>query len=139
MKFNAVSLGNETIGSIKSRYCRSAYVMSNWNAGNGQIVAENDDRLWPGIVEYFLRHNLVVNGRSVVHILAKITWLAPKLELKKHCGAPVEVWCSNNFDDSGPSIFFPIQRIRCKFVYAQGKVGNRNVIFIVPIGKNLEF
>lgn len=29
MKFKAVSLGNETIGSIKSRYCRSAYVMSN--------------------------------------------------------------------------------------------------------------
>lgn len=29
MKFKAVSYGNETIGSIKSRYCRSAYVMSN--------------------------------------------------------------------------------------------------------------
>lgn len=139
MKFKAVSLGNETIGSIKSRYCRSAYIMSNWNAGNGQIVAENDDRLWPGIVEYFLRHNLVLNGRSMVHILAKITWLAPNLEMKKHCGAPVEVWSSNIFDDSGPSIFLPIQRIRCKFVYAQGKVGNRKVLFIVPIGKNLAF
>ena len=33
-------------------------------------------------------------------------------------GNPLSVWYARNFEDSGPAVFLPVQRIHSKFLFA---------------------
>lgn len=87
----------------------------------------------PGQILKIYLHNVIIDGKSSVHVLAKVQWYA-KLEetMKLYHGKPVTVWRSNIFEREGPASFIPIQRIRCKAVYAYDSVDGEGNVIIVP-------
>lgn len=136
---NVLYLGNEVFGSWNSRYTRSSYIMAYWNSVGGQIIAETGTGdLAPGIVQKYIIHNLIVNGESRIHFLAKVHWLSPLASRYRHyCGSPVEAWDNTVFEAFGPSAFMPVQRIYCRYLTAERLVLGKHVTFICPLNKGL--
>ena len=48
-----------------------------------------------------------------------------------------EIWCANLFECLAPASFLPVQRISRKFVAGYDKVGNENVLFVMPLEKRV--
>ena len=139
MKTCVVSAGTEVFGSLKSRYKRSSCIMAYWNGREGRINSDTETcSLTPGLVQYYIRHNLIVEGKSTVHLLAKVNWLLPVMpNIRHYYGDPISTWSKCLFDVDGPSSFIPVQRIRCKFVLAEGQVRNKKVSVVCPINSGL--
>lgn len=69
----------------------------------------------PGQIENILLHNVLVDEKSCVHLLARVSWFAkPNEYVLNYYGKPVEAWSCDLFDVQGPSMYIPVQRIRCK-------------------------
>ena len=140
-KCKSVSIGNEVFGSSNSRHCRSAWIMANWNAGDGKIVEDDNAHITPGVIDRLLVHNILLPNRTYhTHILAKVRWFAPREREHNQpkFKAPVEIWGDDVFDTVGESAFIPIQRIACKFV--RYKPSNKSsAVYTCPISKRLSF
>lgn len=113
-----------------------------WPTGIPQmekIIEEvGSGELRPGVIQYFLQHNLIVDNKSRVHLFAKVLWLASLPNMNRyHCGKPVELWRQNVFDTFGPSAFIPVQRISCKYICADGMLLNECVSYICPVIKGV--
>lgn len=130
------SIFGSVLGVKNGRSSRSSIVVANWCAEDGKISDFDDMELdsRPGQILKIYLHNVIIDGKSSVHVIAKVQWYG-KLEepIKFYYGKPVTVWRNNIFEQEGPASFIPVQRIRCKAVYAFDIVcGERNVIVIVP-------
>ncbi|XP_056015784.1 uncharacterized protein LOC125660837 isoform X1 [Ostrea edulis] len=138
-KCSFISLGGEVYGSVQSRHKRSSFVMAYWHSNDGNIIEEvGTGDLHPGVIQYFLQHNLIVGNESRVHLFAKVFWLVPLPNVYKyHCGKPVELWRQNVYETFGPSAFIPVQRISCKYICADGMLFNKNVSYICPVIKGV--
>lgn len=113
--------------------------MAYWHYNDGKIISDvGSGDLQPGVIQYFVQHNLLMGNESRVHLLAKVFWLMPLPNVYRfHCGKPVEIWKKNIYDTFGPSAFIPVQRIFCRYICAEGKLYNKNVSYICPIMKGM--
>lgn len=141
-KCSAVKVGCQVLGSVNSRHKRSAFILANWNAGNGKIIIqpnEINNLVCPGVIESFLIHNFVVNGDSKVHLLAKVLWFCPVQPRLRNYNSPkpITVWCPSAFDVMGESSFIPVQRISSTCVKYIGTVQGTKVMFVCPATKLL--
>lgn len=138
-KCGSVSVGGEVYGSYQSRHKRSSFIMAYWHSADGKILSDVESGdIHPGVIQYFIQHNLIVRGESRVHLFAKVLWLMPLPNVYRfHCGKPVEIWRQNIYDTFGPSAFIPVQRINCKYICADGKLYNKNVTYVCPIVKGI--
>lgn len=138
-KCSSICLRGEVYGSNQSRHKRSSFVMAYWHSTDGKIIEEvGSGELRPGVIQYFLQHNLIVDDESRVHLFAKVLWLASLPNMYRyHCGKPVELWRQNVFDTFGPSAFIPVQRISCKYICADGMLLNKCVSYICPVIKGV--
>jgi len=136
---SVVFLGKEAFGSAQSRHKRSSYVMAYWHCIDGKILNDvGSGVLIPGIIQYFILHNLIVADESRVHLFAKVLWLMPLPNMYKfHCGKPVEIWNRDLFDTFGESAFIPVQRIHCKYIRADCKLYNKRVSYICPLNNGI--
>ena len=132
-KANFIYIGKEVFGSCSSRTRRSSTVLAYWHSTGGDIMLF--ERMYlrprPGIVEEYLMHVATIDGDPRVHIIARIKWYLP-INNKDYYGNPVEVWSSELYDDSGPSKFMPVQRIKSKFVKLVIRKWGRNVLVVFP-------
>lgn len=110
-------------------------IMAHWHGDGGQIIKYEDMELCPrpGQIENIILHNVLIDDKSCVHILAQVRWFAkPNENVLKYYGKPVEAWLRDVYDVEGPSTYIPVQRIKSKFVYAYDRVGGNNVIVVMP-------
>lgn len=93
-KCSSITFGGEVFGSYKSRHKRSSYIMAYWHYNDGKIISDvGSGDLQPGLIQYFVQHNLLIGNESRVHLFAKVFWLMPLPNVYRfHCGKPVEIW-----------------------------------------------
>jgi hypothetical protein len=122
------------IGSKTSRSTRSSYVLAFWCNEEGTIDIKCTDLTpHPGQIVKMYVHNIVVNGCAHPHYLAQVNWFQQLPDSIRHYyGKPIEIWSSDLYVQDGPAMFIPIQRIKCRFVYAKTKFRHRNVIVVSP-------
>lgn len=130
-----VDIFGSVLGIKLGRSNRSSLINAYWHKDDGQICDYEEMGLAPrpGQIENILLHNVLVDEKSCVHLLARVSWFAkPNEYVLNYYGKPVEAWSCDLFDVQGPSMYIPVQRIRSKFVYAKDEVRGQNVIVVVP-------
>ncbi|KAL3855185.1 hypothetical protein ACJMK2_014405 [Sinanodonta woodiana] len=130
-----VSIYGSILGTKHGRSYRSAMILAHWSDGDCKIAGCNSVDLTPrpGQIEKLLLHNLFVDGKMCLHLIAKVIWFTELDEsLKNMYGKPVEVWRSDSFEREGPAVFIPVQRIKSKFVYAYKTIKSKKVIIVCP-------
>ncbi|KAL3858314.1 hypothetical protein ACJMK2_012908 [Sinanodonta woodiana] len=130
-----VSIYGSILGTKHGRSYISAMILAHWSDGDCKIAGCNAVDLTPrpGQIEKLLLHNLFVNGKMCLHLIAKVIWFTELDEsLKNMYGKPVEVWRSDSFEREGPAVFIPVQRIKSKFVYAYKTIKSKKVIIVCP-------
>uniref|UniRef100_A0A8W8MHA5 Uncharacterized protein n=1 Tax=Magallana gigas TaxID=29159 RepID=A0A8W8MHA5_MAGGI len=78
------------------RSSRSSMIMAHWHGDGGQIIKYEDMELCPrpGQIENIILHNVLIDDKSCVHILAQVRWFAkPNENVLKYYGKPVEACC----------------------------------------------
>ena len=88
-KYAACRFSGDCFGSLKSRTDRSSFILAQWCTLGGKIDCSGSD-LRPGVIDYFLKQNIVVNGRYVQCIMAAVNWCQPH-PARHLLGVPVEV------------------------------------------------
>lgn len=129
-----VRLFTNVFGSVKSRSCRSAYILAYWQDGDDEVLSKPSDILRPGEIQTFYLVNVLVHGKVYQHIIAEVTWFQ-KSGLKNFYGEPIEVW-SQDSEDFGIRSFIPVQRILDKFVYMHRTIQSKRVIVVCPLARN---
>ena len=87
-------LATDIYESVRSRTRRSAAVLAFWHRSDGEICLFNDTYLKskPGLVEFSLLHNVLVDKEYKQHFLAKVQPLQNKMWFH-HGFARVSQWC----------------------------------------------
>ena len=109
--------------------------MAFWCGEDGFVQAFNEmyHNSIPGKILFFLKHSIFVNGRLFDHVLAHMNWYLP---LNDPCvnvyEKPVSDFCNHLFERPNESLFMPVQRIFCKFVYAETSINFQDVLVVIP-------
>ena len=108
-KYAYVCLGTEKFGSKKeNKSLRSSRVMASWANMEGSIDSSSPIR--PGQVMFYFQHAVVINGVTKEHVMCSVKWYQQDEE-RDIFGNPCQVWKSKDFDEPGPAVFMPAQRI----------------------------
>ena len=135
-RFAACRFNGDLLGSSKSRSDRSAFILARWCKLGGTIDSSGGD-LRPGVIDFFMKQNVNVNGKYVSCILASVHWF--QAHPSRHSlGAPVEVWCKELFEPEGDASFIPVKRIYGKFIPALDIVAGENVLVVCPLTRKLQ-
>ncbi|KAK2555733.1 hypothetical protein P5673_022297 [Acropora cervicornis] len=102
----------------------------------GSIDTSGSD-LRPGVIDFFIKQNIKVNGQYVSCVVALVRWFQPHPS-RHSLGAPVEVWCRCLFEPEGDASFIPVQRIHGKFIPAYDIVAEENVLVVCPLPRKLQ-
>lgn len=96
------------------------------------------DLIWgPGVIDYFIKQNVSVNGHYETCILAAVRWFQEHPS-RHSLGAPVEVWCKDLFEREGDATFIPVQRIHGKFIPAIDLINGEHVLVVCPLARKLQ-
>ena len=106
---SSIKFAGEQYGSCDSRGECPCFVMATWCSLGGRIDVAGLD-LWPGMVSYYLLHNIEIGDQNVTCVLAAVRWFSKHPQRMK-LGAPAEVWCRSIFELEGSASFIPVQRI----------------------------
>ena len=79
----------DLLGSTNSRGDRSAFIPARWSSLGGSIDTSGSD-LRPGVVEFFIKQNIQVNGQYVLCVVALVHWFQHHPS-RYSLGAPVKV------------------------------------------------
>ena len=135
-KCRYIYMGMELYGSMYSRTRRSSTVLAFWHSNDGRInsFATPYANPKPGLIHYFLVHNIDIDGECKEHLLAKFDWMKPLINNNRYnyFGKPIEVWHSDLFEFAGPASFIPVQRIKSKFIKIEKVLWGKNVAIVVP-------
>ena len=85
-------------------------------------------------MEYFIRQSISYDEQIHTFCFAFVRWFQYHPE-RFDCGTEgivPEIWCASLFESLGPASFVPIQRLSGKFVAGYDKVGEENVLFVMP-------
>jgi len=131
-KYPRVSLGTETFGSkMDNRNLRSSRILASWSDKNGNINPSADVR--PGQVNFFIKHCVEIDNVPCEHVFACICWYSHD-ESKDHFKKPIQVWKLKTFDNPGPSIYLPVQRIMQTFACCESvQISGEKKLIISPI------
>ena len=135
-KYAACRFSGDRFGSLKSRTDRSSFILARWCTLGGKIDCFGSD-LRPGVIDYFMKQNIVVDGRYVQCIMAAVSWFQPH-PARHLLGVPVEVWCKDLFEMEGEATFIPVQRIHGKFIPAFDIVERERVLVVCPLPRKLQ-
>ena len=120
-------------GSQNSVSKQSSHILAAWNGWDGEID-QAAVSLRPALVLYYFKHNITLGAslEPVTHTFAYVKWFSSH-HSRHQFGYPVEVWSSNIFDPSGPSMFIPFNRIYCQFVDGFYTLNEESVICVCPV------
>ena len=135
-RFASCRFNGDLFGSSKSRGDRSAFILARWCKSGGKIDDSGSD-LRPGVVDFYMKQNVKVDGGYVSCILASVHWFQAH-PARNSLGAPVEVWCKDLFEPEGDASFIPVQRIYGKFIPALDIVAEENVLVVCPLPSSTE-
>lgn len=93
--------------------------------------------LKPGVIDYFIKQNVSVNGHYETCILAAVRWFQEHPS-RHSLGAPVKVWCKDLFKREGDATFIPVQRIHGKFIPAIDLINGEHVLVVYPLARKLQ-
>ncbi|KAJ8315548.1 hypothetical protein KUTeg_007698 [Tegillarca granosa] len=111
------------------RTLRSANVLANWRGSDGNILIQPDSfGLKPCKIDFYFSHVLDLDGTSIRHFFAKVTWYKEYVERTKY-GNNMQIWHYKKYSSVHGSCFVPVQRIRCRFTY--GLTGQSNDLMMV--------
>ena len=106
-------LGTEKFGSkMDCRNLLSARIMASWTVSDGLIDISAARR--PGIVTFYIVHNVKINENFVQHVFAVVWWNKAD-EDQYYFGKPVQVWKLDEYEPCGPALFMPEQRIAQRY------------------------
>ena len=131
-KYSYVTIGQERYGSKCSKgTVRGSVIMATWSTNAGQISRENFF-LRPGMVLFYAKHTVHVEGHNLVHCLACVKWFEqPAVHVLS--SPPVSFWKSHAFVTGGPATFNPVQRIYCKCTALEINWNNEDVLAVCPL------
>ena len=136
MKCYTVGYAGVKLGSIDCRLERSSYILASWCGEDGYTIQKEEFKLRPGVISYFLKQNILVDGEYKTFILAKVRWFQ-RHPARDRIGRPHEVWCKSSYVVGGPVSFIPIQRILSQFVTAYETVDGETVLVVCPLQRKL--
>ena len=133
-KYRSLSVGGERYGSTAGfRLCPYAHIIALWCGDNGGIN--------PGMetfIRHFIVHSVEIDGKQAIHAFAVVNWL--RLSQQDFgFGNPLSVWYARNFEDSGPAVFLPLQRIHSKFLFACKLYSGQQYLICSPICMRILF
>ena len=71
-KFGRYRIGSEIFGSsISSCYVKSSFILAKFMTSDGDVD------IYPGQIQYFFKHSINLQDRSVEHFLAYVLWYRP--------------------------------------------------------------
>ena len=126
----------ERYGSLDSRSERPSYIIAPCVGVNGKIDPTTCDAR-PGVVSYYVKQNVFLDGGWRSLIMARVNWFQEHPDRHTHQSGTTEIWCKDIFEPLGPASFIPVQRIQCKFVGTVQKWKRENVLFILPLERNI--
>ena len=135
-RYSSCMFHSDLFGSRKSRSDRSAFILARWCKLGGSVDITGSD-LRPGVIDFFIKQNVKVNGEYVSCVLAAVHWYQSH-PARDSLGAPVEVWCKDLFELEGEASFIPIQRIHGKFVPAFDNIQREHVLVVCPLPRKLQ-
>ena len=91
----------------------------------------------PGVVSYYVKQNVLINGEWRTLIKARVAWFQEHPERHMHQSGTTEIWCKDIFEPLGPASFIPVQRIQRKFVGTVQKWKRENVLFVLPLERKM--
>ena len=128
-KYSSLTVAGERYGSLLgSRLCPYARIVASWCGDNGSI---NPGLMRPGIIRYFIVHSVEIHKKQCVHVFAVVNWLK-STEQDFGFGNPLSVWHAKNFENAGPSVFLPVQRIHSKFLSADKLLSGQQYLIVSP-------
>ena len=135
-RYAGVEFLGERYGSLDSRSNRSSYIIAPWVGVNGNIDPTTCNAR-PGVVSYYIKQNVFLDGEWRTLIMARVNWFQEHPERHNHRSGTTEIWCKDIFEPLGPASFMPVQRIQCKFVGTVQKWKRENVLFVLPLERNM--
>ena len=117
-----LTINGQLFGSYKSRSKSSSI-----------ILAKLNEEIRPARINFFARHNAIIDGTSITHVLVSLSWF--QRHRNNHClGKPVTVWEYDLFCDPGIFSFLPVQFIISKTVSLIDKLDGHSgkVLFVSP-------
>ena len=90
----------------------------------------------PGIIRHVIVYSVEIDGKLAIHAFAVVNWLRLS-EQDFGFGIPLSVWYVRNFEDSGPAVFLPVQRIHSKFLFACKLYSGQQYLICSPICRRL--
>ena len=131
--FRTIEIAGQVVGSRNSRHESSSYILASWAGTLGRIVLDGEDR--PGQIEHFVHHRVLIGDKWHDCVLAAVRWNYKHNMKDKFDG--VTLWCSDHFEDDGPSSYMPVQRIKSLFCPAYDTVSHSRVMFPCPLSLRL--
>ena len=133
-KYKSLAVGGERYGSTAgSRHCPYARIIASWCGNNGIV---NPGMMRPGIISYFIVHSVEIKGQQNIHVFAVVDWLTSS-EQDFGYGNPLSVWLAKEFENAGPAVFLPVQRIHSKFLSADKLYSGQNYLVVSPICRRI--
>lgn len=134
-----LQIGSEIFGSMLSG-CqeKNATIFAKWEAAR-----DNSTDIYPGEVQYYLKHTLELPEGSRTHLLAYVKWYknAPSSDARfKHRFmepdiSNTELWKAEYYPESYESLL-AVHRILCRAVkFKNIKVGRQKYLSIVPLNR----
>ena len=103
---------------------------------NGFTRIVSPGMMRPGIIRYFIVHSVEINGQQNIHVFAVVDWLTSS-EQDFGYGNPLSVWLAKDFENAGPAVFLPVQRIHSKFLSADKLYSGQNYLVVSPICRRI--
>jgi len=121
-RYMTLTINDKVFGSYRSRSKHSSIVLAKLN---------NDIR--PARINFFLKHDVIVKGESIPHVLASLSWFQHH-ENEHDFGKPVTVWEHDICCDPCVFGFIPIQLILNRTVSLVDQLNeySGNVLFVSP-------
>lgn len=131
MSFKAIHIGGEYYSSkMNSRGKRYSNILASWcNSAEGDIGLSG---LRPGQIKRFLQHSIFINGKFQPHVFAEVKWFKESAHTT-NLPTPVTSWSSNKYENDGPALFLPVQRIAGKFA----SVVQENSLLVMPLYRRI--
>ncbi|KAJ8322122.1 hypothetical protein KUTeg_000593 [Tegillarca granosa] len=112
-----------------TRWTVGPNVLANWSGSDGNILIQPDSfGLKPCKIDFYFSHVLDLDGTSIRHFFAKVTWYKEYVERTKY-GNNMQIWHYKKYSSVHGSCFVPVQRIRCRCTY--GLTGQSNDLMMV--------
>ncbi|XP_023933297.1 uncharacterized protein LOC106175327 [Lingula anatina] len=132
-KFDSLNFGSDYFTSRFNRGDKNCTVVASWAGDDGEITDYGDLR--PGLISYFIKHTLFINGSNIPHIFAVVKWY--KRSDRQDFPPPFSSWLRNSFITPGAASFIPVQRIRGKCAHVTVETNGVKHLVICPLYRHM--